>query len=455
MNRKILSLLLLVSLCLASICTAGAETLIHNFGPSMFVGYEDFVAKHPEVTVDHASVFYFNNTDLSGAIISESLNYDLIRLDTFSFDVRPIMEKGYFVDLSGYPEIVNAVSRMYPRIQELCMVDGKIYGWPHFVYFDYIRVKPDTWAYTGSAEADMPTSFEGMLNWIAWWVDKAEAEDIRDVNVFDIDAFQYDKTNYPYSLTDKALTNHILQQQYAGGALSFNDPKLREILIRCKELGDRLAQQEVPIGEDDPFVHHVVFEGGGGGFLPKDMKVIPSRLTDDQPKLLDGNISIAAIPSTSQHKELAAALLCSIAAGEEAFPTGRNVFLFADLPAPLDPQYEAKKARIEENIADLEKAIAKAQKKGKATDTLEQDLEREQRSLNELSSYLVSPEMLEAYHAMADGLYFAPPSVFWGRSEDVGAFESLKKQYASGSITVDELLSRLDQMARMMEAEQG
>ena len=67
----------------------------------------------------------------------------------------------------------------------------------------------------------------------------------------------------------------------------------------------------------------------------------------------------------------------------------------------------------------------------------------------------MSPEILEAYHAMADGLYFAPPSVFRGGSEDVGAFVSLKKQYASGSITVDELLSRLDQMARMMEAEQG
>ena len=178
-----------------------------------------------------------------------------------------------------------------------------------------------------------------------------------------------------------------------------------------------------------------------------------TRLFDGQPMVLNASMGTVVIPTTSSHQELAAELLCSVASLEEVYPLGRQVFFFEDAPLPEDPQYEARKAASEETIAELQKAIESAKKKGESTAALEENLEMELRSQKNLSPYLVYPEIVETYRALADGLFFPGPSVFSGTQEDMVAFDSLKAQYAAGSITVDELLSRLNEMARMIQAE--
>jgi len=448
---RIIALVLCV-LCTAVFTAADGETLIHNFGPEQFQGYEAFQAQHPEVQVKHASVFYSNTAELSAAVVSRSVQNDLLSLYSNQFDGRAIMEKGYCVDLSGYPEIVGAVNRMYPRIREHCMADGKIYGLPWTVYLSCYSVNLEAWKHTGASVEDIPDSFAGMLDWIEKWLDRAEAEDIRDVNVAISDPFGYDRTTYPRWLTDQALKQYILQQQYAGAPLRFDEPELRELLVRCKTLGDRLYQQEETIDEEGLVHHYVLLEGGNG--LPRDMRtLVMTRLFDGQPMVLNASMGTVVIPTTSSHQELAAELLCSVASLEEVYPLGRQVFFFEDAPLPEDPQYEARKAASEETIAELQKAIESAKKKGESTAALEENLEMELRSQKNLSPYLVYPEIVETYRALADGLFFPGPSVFSGTQEDMVAFDSLKAQYAAGSITVDELLSRLNEMARMIQAE--
>jgi len=441
-------------LCTVVLTAAGAETLIQNFGPEQFKGYENFKAQYPEVDVRHATVFYSNTTELSAAVVARSVQNDLLALYTEWFDCKPIMEKGYCSDLSGYPEIVAAVNRMYPRIREQCMVGGRIYALPWSVNIRCYWINLEAWAYAGSSVEDIPDSFAGMLDWIEKWLDRAEAEDIRDVNVALCDPFGYDRTSYPYWLTDQVLRQYILQQQFAGAPLRFDEPELRELLIRCKTLGDRLYQQEEPIDEDGTVHHYRIIDSGSS--LPADQRtMVFTRLYDDQPRVLDASIGMVAIPTTSAHQETAAALLCSISSFEPVTPTGfdSRVYLFQDAQIPLNPEYESKAAEYDELIAAVDRELAA----GKTTDKNGQPLEERRKILEEgkanLSPYLIPPETVEAYRAMADGLYFAPPSVFWGRSEDVAAFNSLKEQYAAGSITVDELLSRLNEMARMIQAE--
>ena len=129
------------------------------------------------------------------------------------------------------------------------------------------------------------------------------------------------------------------------------------------------------------------------------------------------------------------------------------MFLFQDAQIPLNPEYESKAAEYDELIAAVDRELAA----GKTADKNGQPLEERRKILEEgkanLSPYLVSPETVEAYRSLADGLFFPGPSVFNGTQEDMVAFDRLKEQYAAGSITVDELLSRLNEMARMIQAE--
>lgn len=452
MRRNRIAALVICMVCICIFTAAGGETLIQNFGPEQFKGYEAFRARHPDVQVEHASEFYSNTAELTAAVVARSLQNDLLSLYSNQIDGRAFMKKGYCMDLSGYPEIVAAVNRMYPRIREQCMVDGKVYGLPWLIYLSCYTVNQEAWEYTGSSVDDIPDSFAGMLDWIEKWLDRAEAEDIRDVNVAIADPYGYDSASYPRWLTDQALKQYILQQQFAREPLRFDEPELRELLVRCKTLGDRLYQQEEPLDEEGLVHHYVLLEGGNGLF--QDMRtLVMTRLFDGQPMVLDASMGIVVIPSTSSHQELAADLLCSVAPLEEVYPLGRQVFFFEDAPLQEDPQYSARKAASEEAVAELQKAIESAEKKGKSTAALEEKLETELRSQKNLSPYLISPKIVEAYRSLVDGLFFPSPSVFYGTEEDMVAFDGLKEQYAAGVITVDDLLSRLGQMAQMMEAE--
>ena len=454
-NRSIFLLLMLVFTIAFS--SARGESLIESIALGMFQGGETYKSQHPDVKIEMASVHYGNTSELSGALLTGSLKDDLLGLGTMWVDSRAVLEKGYCLDLSSYPEIVNAVSRMYPRIREQCMVDGKVYGLPTFVGFTYDAVDEEAWAYTGSSLEEMPESFEELLDWTERWLDKAEAEDIRNVHLAISDSYGYDRHSYPLWLISNVLNIHILQQQYACNGLHFDDPVLRDMLLRCVTLGERLYQQEEIVGENavSSIRHYTILQSFGGAVGVRNINsIVPCRLTRDQPNVLNTMLNIAVIPNTSQHQATAAEILCAIADLKPLYPNGSEVFVFADAPVAENPEYAANKARVDENISALKAAIAKAEKSGDSTDRLEKQLSMEEwYEKNYVSPYLVSPETVEAYRFLADGLFFPGPSVFNGTQEDMVAFDSLKEQYAAGSITVDELLSRLNEMARMIQAE--
>lgn len=66
---------------------------------------------------------------------------------------------------------------------------------------------------------------------------------------------------------------------------------------------------------------------------------------------------------------------------------------------------------------------------------------------------MLTQEQLARYQRHADDLYFPEPSVFSEVVEGRDALSELVDQYAASLISLDQLLSRLDQLARMMELE--
>ena len=85
------------------------------------------------------------------------------------------------------------------------------------------------------------------------------------------------------------------------------------------------------------------------------------------------------------------------------------------------------------------------------------NLERYQEILSGLRAgdgrYLISPEALEGYRACGDLLYVQPPHAFLSTNASDVNMRSLREQFASGLLPVDQFLRRLDQMAAMLEME--
>ena len=73
-----------------------------------------------------------------GKLITREYDYDLFEVSSFTTDYRPIMEKGYCLDLSGSQALQDAVARMHPVIAQEAFLDGKLLGLP-------MRIFPIIW----------------------------------------------------------------------------------------------------------------------------------------------------------------------------------------------------------------------------------------------------------------------------------------------------------------------
>lgn len=88
---------------------------------------------------------------------------------------------------------------------------------------------------------------------------------------------------------------------------------------------------------------------------------------------------------------------------------------------------------------------------------IEDDLEKRQQILKELTEdedakYLVTPSQMARYKETAQYAYVPMPGVF-SNSEDRSTYYTLRKRYAQGQMTAEELVHELTRIAQMIEME--
>lgn len=448
--RKRLSLLLLCAL-FACYLPAGAQasTLRVAGITSSSKAYRAFVSTHSGVEVQATLNPFVRTNELLNALISGGFAYDVFTVSSASFDVGLLMDKGYCADLSAFPGVREAVEGMYPAFADLVYRDGGIYGIPYGCSLSYLSYCPDAWAELGWSAEDVPDSFPEFLSLLERWIGQAQAGDTPPVVVFNSFAEDlYGPSSYTYLLTGLLIDSQILQCSHAGEPLRFDTPEFRACLERCADIGQRLYALE-PV----PNLGQALFTRSGG--MENLRYLVSLRLTEEQPTLIDTQISVAMAFVNTQEAALGAEFALTML---EANETGKAEAYLMQNAQPLeDPGYPDAVAYWEEQVAALSARLAQGDLAPTEQEEGEMNLERYQEILSGLHAgdgrYLISPETLEGYRACGDLLYVQPPHAFLSTNESDVNMRSLREQFASGLLPVDQFLRRLDQMAAMLEME--
>ena len=436
---------------------AHAETIfVSDIIDSDNAGYILYMQEHPDISIETGQGTYGSISQMSSAMLTGQYQIDLIGFKTKSFNLPEIMEHQYLVDLSTSEVIRNAVERMHPALANVGMIDGHIYAVPNRLTFSYIRVNESVWEENGMTLDDVPQSFPELLDFLEVWCERLDEGKV-DAHVFGgFDTF-YSKTSYSSKLVNLLVDSFIMQEQYAGHSLDFQNNEFLALLNRCLSVGKKLYELEPRISESF---------GPGAPLFTQDAQmswpqnadtILFLRLNDDQPKLIEATMGMFGIYAGSEKQELTIELLERIVVGPESPLTWNDTLLYMDAEPKINNNYESSRQRHETNIQKIEIALQNSDLSASERADLEDELEFEQERLAHAeldeNKYHINASQLEDFRTYVNYLYFPTQNVFHKTDEGVDIVESLKSRFVSGLLSADQFASEMTRIAIMIEME--
>ena len=480
MFKRIVAVCCSVMLLLSTAAASG-ETLSVRSGNEE--SREAFLADHPEVTLEVVEASKFDTANMSTSELNTKLLTGEIYCDTYTIhtssqDVKTMIDKGFLMDLSSSPVITDAVNRMWPSIRDQVTVDGKIYGVPKDANVDVFICHKEEFQEAGYSEADVPHSFAEMLDFLEKWIirNEQEPQNFQISNMWDYEL--YDEHSYTQWLVEKLIEQYIMQVQYAGEPMRFDDPELQEYLERCAVIGAKLTEIE----DFDEAKYPGLFEDAQARFYWGDVDTW-SALTsvhEGQPRLLRASLTMEVVNAGTKYPELAADYL--EASVQHPWADGFTArYLYTDVEPIKNAEYEDQQrwwstlvamatdqldgelkeisSYVDTNLLTPEKQTDLRTTYGRLKDESPAELrdliDRWQGYLDEMPSkeYEFSPEQIADYAKFAPTLFFPAPNVFNNTREGRSTLRDLETRFATGQINAQQLCKELNRIAEMMELE--
>lgn len=231
-------------------------------------------------------------------------------------EYKRLLECGYLMDLSAYPEIKEYVDLLYPAYQELVTRDGGIYGVP--VYANSYRgwyINKEVMTAMGLTAEDIPTDLVSMIAFAQKWNDEW-AEKYPHFTLLN-------NTEDYYSRFLHAMLEEWAELcQYQGQEQNFDAPEFREALAALEaadftKINDALKQTNPEISE---YKQALIWTGckDVGNFATymeesSDRIFIPLTLTKDTPYIAAvESVRVWTVNVNSQNADYAVAMLAEL-----------------------------------------------------------------------------------------------------------------------------------------------
>lgn len=453
-HMKLIATILLLSLLL-TMSTAHAEISLKLNGVNMEYS-ENFVVEHPDVRLlDEEYTFYETTGQLTSDLLLGAFDYDVFDMNNAFVDYRVIMEKGYCLDLAKSEVIQEAMKRLHPSFATQCMIDGRIYAVPHHFQLNYISIAPAILAQSGIGEVEIPTTFPEFLDFLELWIAHLKENPGCEVALLGAaywgDASWYHSDSYTGFLVDELLQNYIMQMEYAGESVTFDEETLIPLLERCYQIG-----QELYLYDPGVQAHESILSMSGATVVREGEDFLSLRLNATQPKLISAYMTVYAVNAETQNPEMCIELMEALCLNN--WPT-YNTYFYQDTEPLLDPQYDSNVARMQELIQDTQRQLNSGILDAAYRAELEFRLERQQANLqklleNEDKKYLVTSADLEHFRSYADCIFVQMPGIFHANdTENAQAYKQLKTRFSTGQMSAKELVKELNRMAWMIEME--
>ncbi|NLO85973.1 MAG: extracellular solute-binding protein [Clostridiales bacterium] len=449
--HKIISALLMVILVLTSLSSAIGETTIYLLGAGKTSkSYQMFSQAHPELTVEFESNIFLSTNEMITAMLTGEFPYDTFVLMSNSFDVKQMLTKGYCAEITDSSVVPQELGKMYKPIEQMLTLDGNIHGVPFDFHMGYYSYDPVAWAAAGLGEEDVPRSFEELLDFLEAWMERIK--DSPEDEIFICSTFDeelYGEHSYINYLVDKLVTNHIMQCNYANEPIRFDTPIFRAMMERCQKIGTDLyaiePEQKSGLG--------LFYEWHGMRGLTY---LVPLRLTVDQPILIPSTLYAVFVNALSQHQALAMDYLEACLACIEP---ESGAYLYRDAEPVEQEGYSRSMDAVQAEIDALEQRATNSELDPLEKNTLQDQITEKKLKWEEMSTsderYIISPQDLELYRTYGDCLYFQPPSIFDPSTEEGQNLRQLRDGFSTGNLTVEQFISRLDEMAWILELEES
>lgn len=464
MLRRVLALAALTScVCAGSL----GETLRIYPGPYEWNdGVQAFRQRHPDLTLEGVPVDerVFNTSEFVGKLITREYSNDVFEVSSFSIDYRPIMEKGYCLDLSGSQALQDAVARMHPVIAQEAFLDGKLLGLPMRVFFDYLVIQPKGWEAAGYDSEDVPQSYPELLALLEEVCDRMEGGELENFRVYSgvaLTSDEFTPMTYASYFATWLLTQYQLQCQLAETLPDFTNPELTGLMERTVDVSRRLYDLEsylvTPDGDGSLTDYSLITMGNQQSWPAAHEEILFLRLNDTQPRVVCSYLEMMMVYTGTQHPDEAIEYLEALA------PYGNMQYisaptLYKDAEPILKPEYEKTLAIYQERVAAYEARLAQDDLSRDEREEAEEKLVQAQADLEEydtVGKYAVTQEQIDSLARHVDELAFLYPGPLTAGTEIHIEYVRLEQRFKGEQLDACEFLQEVNELYQRIAREDG
>ena len=404
---------------------------------------EGFYVENPGVEVTTAQ-YPGTFDEIAVELLTGSDRVDILVVECSSGNVRGLLNKGFYVDLSEADGVAEFMENLYPIWRDPCMNGDEIGALP---------VNARNWkTFTrngGLWEEEnlgpVPTTYDELFDAIRDW----DARGVLDMG-YPLFWKGYDSFE---RLAYRVVQDYIGHCQREGKPIDFEDEMLLHLLGRLEELRSILNAHDAKNPSDDPllpegFLSGLVHVGDDDPRFVYDEEILPLGLTDAQDCVETVFYTVLMINPNSPRVELAKKYLSYLARNPSAWG---QCMLMQGMPDGIrEPGYEDATEKYEQLMPELNEKLEAALRE--FDDIASKQLENQIQELtyNYLYQWEVRPEIAEL-------LYRALPHFTVATSDGYGFLQKngtdLLDMFCNGQMDSMTLVKRLDERMGMMQSE--
>lgn len=411
-------------------------------------GYADetdraFMIAHPNVKLEYVQFQESDGLDFGQALITGMLSYDVASISNVTPAADSLMDKGYMMDLSQSPELLEKAKKMYDPIQSFIFRDGKLMILPYSVEArGLIQYNQENLQAAGMSPADLPKTMEEYLDFVIDWQaehgDPESHEDIVPV-VGDVNIYQM-------GLLSEMMRAYSAHYRRSGLDLDFNTPEFRNLLKKVTKALDVMPVQTEMYG------YRAILLSGQSHVTKTNSIVFPIN-ENESPKYTGFIMGYIVDPRSSQ-KELA---MEYIAWRVSHMDPVDKILLFegeytalerADFPATLERWKEQKKL--------MEEAIAREDSEAEKRE-LQKTLDRSTKNIehpDDDQRYEITDAQIAFYQQeIMPNIEFPYTDITTELSKDNVDTWRMMRRFVDGELDDEQFISALNQRERLRRLE--
>lgn len=408
----------------------------------------EFAKAHPDIAVVYADHSYGGLENFTRFMQDENAP-DVFQL-LLSENYITLRDRKYLADLSSSDILMSTVQRMAENVTRDILVDGALYALPYGLQMSLYGYYPRALEKAGLTAEDVPSSYEGLLDFIERW-----HEDYFEENE-GMQLFEYYEDLRGWLFQEMLSTQ--LRACQKDGALTIDTPAFRKLIARLEELTPVINEVAPPLRDED--------SDGWGNALFTDMvdtvvrnypfdelygaRPMPLALDEASDPTINATLNLLVLNPYSQNADIAVEFMEYVA---EHLPASTKTALMPDENDPIERlNYEQGLQKARDRVALLEKQVEEAPEADRVD--LQDELDYSRRELQSLEEnrWAMTAEEVRAYRErFAPYLTFTTVSVYTENTNE--QLHSLIHRYLDGQASADEFISRFEEIVWMRQEE--